>query len=100
MVITVKNEFASGEFKQTLELVRRPQQSPKPTAQAGEKGNQEIVTEKTDVNKDNEVKPNGNTNAGIDGDIEGEPLFEKNADTTIIRISGDGNRNFTGSNAQ
>jgi len=56
MVITVKNEFAAGEFKQTLELVRRPQQSPKPTAQSGEKGNQEIVTEKTDVNKESDTK--------------------------------------------
>jgi len=99
MVITVKNEFAAGEFKQTLELVRRPQQSPKPTAQSGEKGNQKIVTEKTDVNKESDTKADGtsgNANAGID-EAEGPPLFEKNADTTIIRISGDGDKNFTGS---
>lgn len=96
LVISVKNEFTNGEFTQTLELVRRPQQSPAATAQAGEKGSQTIVSDKTDVTKDT-VKPNGNANAGIDGDIEGKPLFEKNADTTIIRISGDGDKNFTGS---
>jgi hypothetical protein len=76
MVITVKNEFASGEFKQTLELVRRPQQSPKPTAQAGEKGNQEIVDEKADVNKQDDVK-----NSGIGGEDDAaanQAAFEKN----------------------
>lgn len=64
MVISVKNEFGSGEFKQTLELLRRPQQSPKPTAQAGEKTGQEIVPEKTDVKKQ---KENKSTNEFDDG---------------------------------
>lgn len=105
MVISVKNEFSAGQFKQTLELVRRPQQSPKPTAQAGEKGNQEIIDGKADVNKVDDTKTeaeeqgggkSGNENAGID-EAQGPPLFEKNADTTVIRISGDGDKNFTGS---
>jgi len=56
-VITVKNTMANGEFKQVLELVRRPNQYPKkPTAQAGEKSNQEIVPEKKDVNKKEPTK--------------------------------------------
>lgn len=42
-VIMVKNVIANGEFKQTLELVRRPNQYPKkPTDQSAEKAPQDI----------------------------------------------------------
>jgi len=46
MVISVKNEFNAGQFKQTLELVKRPQMSEKATADSGEKGTQELKTDK------------------------------------------------------
>ncbi len=59
MVISVKNEFAAGQFKQVLELVKRPQMSEKATADSGEKGTQEIKTDNaqgTDKRKEEEIQ--------------------------------------------
>ena len=52
MVTTVKNVLAGGEFKQTLECVRRSNQYPKKPVGQDDKTSQEVVPKKADKNSD------------------------------------------------
>ena len=104
-VIKVISKFEGGTFKQELQCIRmqaQPTDFDGKKLQSSTQGNATVkvtgeAKDKTNVSEEIYVADPGGI-IGPEEDIpEGPPLFEKNADTTVIRISGDGDKNFTGS---